>query len=138
MRFAGRVFRTGRRWAVEVSILGVFTQGHTKRNAYDMIADAIEALVNEEGFEVEVHPGRGEYFEVGASSASALTAFLLRRARAKAGLSLAQVAERLGAKSHNAYARYEQGRAVPSVEKLTELYSAVAPDRDLVLIESRT
>jgi transcriptional regulator with XRE-family HTH domain len=41
--------------------------------------------------------------------------------------------ERLGVKSRNAYARYEQGVSVPTVEKLDELLRAVAPGRDLVL-----
>ena len=68
----------------------------------------------------------------------ALTAFLLRRARQRAGLSLAQVAERLGATSINAYARYEQGRSVPTIQKLSELFAAVMPHRDLVLVESET
>ena len=52
------------------------------------------------------------------------------------GLSLAQVAERLGMKSRNTYARYEQGRSVPSVEKLNELLNAVCPQRDIVIDES--
>ena len=68
----------------------------------------------------------------------ALTAFLLRRARQRAGLSLAQIAECLGATSINAYARYEQGRSVPTIQKLSELFAAVMPHRDLVLAESET
>jgi ribosome-binding protein aMBF1 (putative translation factor) len=56
----------------------------------------------------------------------------------KAGLSLAVIAARLGARSLNAYARYEQGRMKPSVQKLSELLSAVVPDRDFVLVESPT
>jgi len=51
---------------------------------------------------------------------------------------LAQVAERLGATSINAYARYEQGRSVPTIHKLSELFAAVMPHRDLVLVESET
>ncbi|HWQ68381.1 MAG TPA: helix-turn-helix transcriptional regulator [Patescibacteria group bacterium] len=54
------------------------------------------------------------------------------------GLSLAQVAERLGATSINAYARYEQDRSVPTIQKLSELFAAVMPHRNLVLVESET
>jgi transcriptional regulator with XRE-family HTH domain len=43
----------------------------------------------------------------------------------------------LGAQSCNAYARYEQGSSVPTVEKLDELLRAVAPDRDIVVCESK-
>ena len=137
MRYSGRVFKVGRKWAIEVPVLGVTTQGRTKREALEMIADAVEALVNKPGFSITVHPGDGEYFEAGSEDQATLVAFLLRRQRVKHGLSLAAVAERLGAKSSNTYARYEQGRSVPSIEKLSQLLSAVSPERDFVLAESR-
>jgi len=137
MRFAGKVFKSGRYWAIEVPILSVVTQGHTKKEAFDMIADAIEVLVNKPGFEIRVFPGKGEYFEIGASDEAALTAFLLRHKRIKSGLTLAEVARRLGSTSLNAYARYEQGRSVPTVPKLSELLSALASTKDFVLTESR-
>ena len=137
MRFAGRVFRVGRYWAVEVPILGVATQGRSRKDALLMIADAIECLVNKDGFKVEVLPGESQYFEVGASDQAALTALLLRRERLKSGLTLSDVAKRLGAKSLNAYARYEQGRCTPTVQKLSKLFSAVAGRRDFVIEESR-
>ena len=137
MRFAGRVFKSGRYWAIEVPILSVVTQGHTKKEAFEMIADAIEILVNKPAFEVQVFPSKGEYFEVGASDEAALTAFLLRRERTKSGLTLAEVAQRLGARSLNTYARYEQGRSVPTVPKLSKLLSALASRKDFVLTESR-
>ena len=137
MRFEGRVFKVGRQWAVEVPILGVVSQGRTRSDALEMIADAVESLVNQNGFGVSVFAGSGDHFEIGASDQAALTALLLRRTRLKAGLTLADVAARLGARSLNAYARYEQGRTTPSVQKLSELLSAVVPDRDFVLVESR-
>jgi hypothetical protein len=116
--------------------LGVTTQGRTKKDALEMIADAIECLVNKRGFKVRTFPGKGAHFEIGSENQAALTALLLRRERLKSGLSLSQVASRLGAKSLNAYARYEQGRAVPSVQKLSQLYSAVARRGDFVITES--
>ena len=137
MRFEGRLFKVDRRWAVEVPILGVVSQGRTRSDALKMIADAVESLVNQKGFTITVFEGIGEHFEIGASNQTALTSLLLRRMRLKAGLSLAEVAARLGARSLNAYARYEQGRTAPSVQKLSELLSAVVPDRDFVLVESR-
>ena len=95
-------------------------------------------MVNRPRFTLKVLPGTGEHFEVSSEDQPTLTAFLLRRARQRAGLSLAQVAERLGATSINAYARYEQGRSVPTIQKLSELFAAVMPHRDLVLVESET
>lgn len=136
MRFAGRVFKAGRHWAVEVPILGVVTQGKSRRDAFAMIADAIQALANREGFRVEVFPGAGEYFEVGSRDVATLTALLLRRQRVRHGLTLAEAARKLGARSLNSYARYEQGRSVPSIARLNQLLAAVTGS-EFVLAESR-
>ena len=65
-----------------------------------------------------------------------MVSLLLQRQRHKSGLTLSQLAERLGARSKNAYARYEHGASVPTVDKLVELLRAVAPDRDIVVRES--
>jgi predicted RNase H-like HicB family nuclease len=138
MRLAGRMFKAGKYWAIEVPILGVATQGYTKKEAYEMIADAIESLVNKKGFKVEVFPGKGVYFELGSPDLSTLTAFLLRRQRMKQGLTLVEVAKRLGAKSHNSYARYGQGKSIPTIEKFSKLLSALSPENDFVLVESRS
>ena len=57
-----------------------------------------------------------------------LIALMLRRQRQKYGLTLEEVARRLGASSVNAFARYEQGRARPTLAKLTELIGAIDPE----------
>ena len=137
MRFVGQVFKAGKYWAIEIPILDIATQGRTKKEAYEMIADAVASLVNKNDFEVRVFGTKGRVFEIGASDQGALTALLLRRMRQKAGLSLEEVAARLGSKSPNSYARYEQGRSVPSVAKFAKLFSAVAPNREFVIMESR-
>jgi hypothetical protein len=136
MKLSGKIHKVGKFWAIEVPILGVFTQGRTKKEAFEMIADAVESLVAKEGFRVDVFPDSDGKFEIGSDDVSALTAFLLKRQRVKRGLSLDEVAKRLGAKSVNAYARYEQGRSVPTIIKLNELLAAVSPDTDFVLTES--
>ncbi|MFN2376212.1 MAG: type II toxin-antitoxin system HicB family antitoxin [Candidatus Binatia bacterium] len=137
MRLAGRMSRVGRWWAVEVPMLGVATQGSTRKEALAMIADAVQELVNRKGVRIRVHSGDGDGFEISANDPAALTALMLRRLRARAGLTLAEVAVRLDARSLNAWARYEQGRAVPTIVKLSELFAAVAPGRDFVITESR-
>ena len=87
-----------------------------------MISDWFVTVAGRKGFSVDIHPvGKGT-FEVSSSNARTMVSLLLRRQRQKSGLSLAQAAQRLGAKSRNAYARYERGASVPTVEKLDELY----------------
>ncbi|MBI4612537.1 MAG: type II toxin-antitoxin system HicB family antitoxin [Planctomycetes bacterium] len=137
MRFEGRVWRHGKHWLIEVPILDVMTQGRTRKEALAMIKDAIEALVNREAFEVDVYVGKGDRFEVGSRATPPLLALLVKRQRQMHGLSLADAARRLGRTSRNTFARYEQGKTVPTVEKLAELLAAVDPEHDLVLTRSR-
>ena len=136
MRFAGRVVKAGKWWAIEVPDLGAFSQGRTKKEAYAMIRDAIEAMIDKPGFAVDTHHGRGSYFEVGSTEDAALVAFFLRQQRGLSGKTLEQVARNLGQTSVNAYARYEQGASVPTIDKLTELLRALEPDADFVLRKS--
>jgi hypothetical protein len=109
------------------------TQGHTYKESLVMVKDLIETLADRPEFTVDVHPGQHGEFEVSSTETRTLISLLLRRQRERSGLSLAEAAERLGAKSRNAYARYERGTSVPTVEKLTELLKAVAPEQDFVL-----
>jgi len=85
---------------------------------------------------VQIHAGGGSDFDVSSDDSRAMIRLLLQRQRQKSGLTLAQVAQRLGARSRNAYARYEQGVSVPTVAKLDELLRAIAPGRDLVVRQS--
>ena len=133
MRFQGRLYKDGRFWLAEVPILDAMTQGHTRREALDMAKDLIETLANRPDFSVQVHPGKHEDFEVSASDTRVMIGLLLRRQRQRSGLSLAEAGARIGAKSPQAYARYERGAAAPTLEKLSELLQAVSPGQEFVL-----
>ncbi|MFH2067094.1 MAG: helix-turn-helix transcriptional regulator [Pseudomonadota bacterium] len=136
MRFSGKIYKDGKFWLAEIPILDLMTQGRTKKEAYAMVADMIESLVGKDGFKIEVYKGTKDRFEVGSLEPKHMISLLLQRKREMSGLSLAQVASRLGMKSRNTYARYEQGYSVPSVEKLNELLHAVCPKTDIVINES--
>jgi hypothetical protein len=134
--FEGRVVApTGgeRYWEVKIPQLGVFTQGRSERDAYAMAADALETLIDEKGIRVNVVPTRGGRFLVRATDSRPLIARWLYRMRVDSGLSLREAAARLGSSSSEAWARYESGRASPTMDKLTELVHAVEPDADFVL-----
>ena len=136
MRFQGKLYRDEKWWLAEVPVFDAMTQGRSRKEALAMIADWFITMVDRKGFSVHIHPtGRNE-FEVGSDDPRTMISLLLQRQRQKSGLSLAQAAQRLGAKSRNAYARYEQGVSVPTVEKLDELLRAIAPDRDIVVRQS--
>jgi hypothetical protein len=132
MRFEGRIAKDGKLWLAEIPAFDALTQGRTKREALEMAADLLETMANEPGFKITAYPAGPETFEIGANRVRTLLALLLRRQRERQGLTLAEAAERLGQSSPNAYARYEQGKSVPTVEKLEELLAAIAPDQRIV------
>ena len=136
MRFEGRILRDGRWWLAEVPLLDAMTQGRTRKEALAMIGDWLETMVDREGFEAKVYPLSTTTFEIAGSDAAGMTALLLRRRREASGTSLRDMATRLGSSSRNAYARYERGDAVPTVEKLDALLKATSPGGDFVIRES--
>jgi hypothetical protein len=133
MRFEGNVSKDGRFWLAEIPLLDAVTQGRTKPEALRMIADWLETMVNRKEFRARVFPTGKNSFEVSGNDAAAMTALLLRRRREASGASLRDVANRLGASSRNAYARYERGDAVPTLEKLDALLKATSPEHDFVI-----
>ena len=136
MRLFGRVYEDDPFWLVEIPLLEAMTQGHSRDEALAMAKDLVESLANRPGFSATVHSGEGDVFEVGSTDVRGMVALVLRRQRERSGLTLAEAAERLGARSRNAYARYEQGVSVPTVEKLSQLIEAVSPEGDFVLHRS--
>lgn len=136
MRFPGKLRRDGKLWLAEVPVFSAMTQGRTRSDALAMIADWFATMVDRPRFGVRVLNVHGSRFEIAADTRPMIS-LLLRRQRHESGLSLAEVAVRLGARSRNAYARYEQGVTAPTVEKLSELLKAIAPDRDILVDLSR-
>ena len=135
MRFEGRVWKdkNTKYWLIEVPLLDVTTQGLSKEDAYRMIANAIETLVAKKLFKINVRPLYRESFTIGANHEIHLIALMLKRQREAHHLTLQEIAHRLGQKSPNAYARYEQGKSVPTVEKLNELMRAIDPSYEPIL-----
>jgi predicted RNase H-like HicB family nuclease len=136
MRFQGKLYKDGKWWLAEVPIFAAMTQGRTRREALAMIVDWFETLIALPEFSVTVYEGKRGEFEISSPDTKAMVCLLLQRQRQSSGLSLAGAAARLGAKSRNAYARYEQGASVPTVEKLDQLLQAVSGGRDFVLLPS--
>ncbi len=136
MRFEGHLTRDGRLWLAEIPLLEAMTQGRTRAEALEMIGDWLETMVARRGFRARVFSTGKNTFEVSGTDAAAMTALLLRRRREASGSSLRDVASRLGATSRNAYARYERGEAVPTLDKLDSLLKAASPEGDFVIRES--
>jgi DNA-binding XRE family transcriptional regulator/predicted RNase H-like HicB family nuclease len=135
IKFEGRLFKSGKYWPVTVPSLGVTTQGKSKKDAYFMIKDAIELLIYRRGFKVNVIPLNDDRFVLFANSKTNdkyLVAMMLKNQRFNAGLTIQQVADRLGVTKH-AYAQYEQARALPSLTKIEEFLRAMNKKAHVVL-----
>jgi hypothetical protein len=120
-------------WGVTIPLIGVHTQGKSKKDAYAMAIDAIESLVNKSGFSASCK-ATGEYsFLIGSEDTPTFTAFVLSRMRAASHLTARAVAKAMKSTSPNAYARYENGKTVPKLDTLEALLRAIDPRISVVL-----
>lgn len=143
MMLVGRIAKDeGPLWGVEVEAIGAWTQGRSRREAIDMLVDLVETMIETElkrpGVTVTVtvlgSDGPHAYnVLVEASEPALLGALVLKYQRTIRGLTLAEVATKLGTAHHNAYASYEQGRRDPSLGKFSELLAAIAPEMSLTV-----
>jgi DNA-binding XRE family transcriptional regulator len=135
MKLEGRIWksRTSRYWLAEARELDLVTQGTSRKDAVAMLADAVESLVDQAPFHVQIALAKDGRCTIGSSDDTRLIALMLRRLRGREGLSVREVAERLGSKSPNAYSQYETGRVAPSIDTLTKLVAALNPKFQAVL-----
>ena len=64
---SGRVFKDGGFWLAELPALDVVTQGKTRRDAYAMVKDLLETLVDTPGVSAHVEPVGDGGFEVSSN-----------------------------------------------------------------------
>ncbi len=110
-------------WSIEIPDLDAWTQGDTEQEALEMAAAVVDDLAGYSLGTSAVWVGRK--IEITCTDTAGLVALILRQRRESSGLTLKDIAAKLGFKSVNAYARYEQGVSVPTVEKLDRLLEAV-------------
>lgn len=136
VKFEGKIHKKlGKYWPISIPALGVYTQGISKKDALFMLKDLFEIAVYQPGFTVSVTllPGNRVIVQtLRAEDDKHLIAMLLKNQRAEHGLSIQEVANRLGVSKH-AYAQYEQARATPSLSKIEEFISAMNKHMHVVL-----
>ncbi len=133
MWIEGKLTKDGRFWMVEFPGLDAFTQGRTKKEAYEMAKDLLEGLAEVDGLDLDITviPGKSGTLRAGAADIKVFTAFILRRWRLAHNLTLQEAAERLGVTSLNSYARYEKGKNEPTISMMERLIHAISPDEPL-------
>lgn len=138
MIFVGELRKSGRFCSASLHPVQGYGQGKTPDAACADLAAGIVELAEFNGFgknfTVSVTHDDAHTVYVTSSDPNRLLALLLLDQRVNRGLSLADVAEKTGAKSRNGYAQYEQCRREPSISQLTKLLEVVAPDLQLAII----
>ena len=141
LELEGKIWKEGSWWLVEVSFLDVMTQGRTRKEALEMIQDAVMELLKDsytdlldKQFQLTVTLYEDGVIGMGASDDKLLFALGLKRQRMRSGSTIRDVSKRLKSKSPNAYARYERAQARPSLEKYAELLHAANPRRRPLLL----
>jgi len=134
----GRVFRDGPGWSAHCEAIGVYTQGSSRKAAIANLIEVVELKVDRRGFAARVTDVSGDSVYIDSVDIAPLAAEVLKYQRALHGLSLADVAKKLGTASRNTYAVYEQGGREPTLSKYLQLLGAVAPEMALMVASTST
>ncbi len=137
MKFEGKLIKEKgeRYWGISFPEVGVFTQGKTKKEAYEMIKEAIELVVVDfdSSFRVDIEPIDSISFFIIPNHVGPILALILKQKRIEMGLTIKDVTMRLGQTSPNAYGRYENGKNIPTLKKFDELLTAINPKTSSIL-----
>ena len=131
--FDGTIYKDGKFWLAEIPGLDLMTQGHSKKEAYEMAKSVVIDASGNSELKVDLIKTDAYTFLICSNDMDTLIPLLLKKQRMKAGLTVLEASRRLGSNSPNAYGVYEQGRAKPTLEKLSSLLAAVNPEHNIVL-----
>ena len=98
-----------------------------------MVKDAIEGLVESDGFEVSVSMETSSTFTIQSNDETKLIAFALKQQRNHHRLSVRDVVARMGLKSPTSYSQYETGKVNPTLEKISKLFCAINNNLEIIL-----
>lgn len=139
MELIGKVWKEGKFWLVEVPVIDVCTQGRTRKEALEMIQDAISELLisyfpkEKDKLKLEIIDYAKSVIGIKSSNNNLMLSFSLIRQREMTKSTVRDVAERLGSKSPNSYAQYERGKMGITVDQYERLLLAVNPKRPPIL-----
>ena len=100
-----------------------------------MVTDWFRCASDNEALGVDIFSTQNGVVEIGVDDAE-LIPLLLHHLKLNSEMSYGEIANKLGAKSRNAFAQHEKGMAVPSLEKLQTIFSAFS-DSYRIVIEDR-
>ena len=111
MILKGKVWKDGKFWLIECKELGVLTQGHSKTEAFEMMADWVHTALDDSSVNIEFTEGtRDGVFEIRFSDVQKVYALLIKYARESQDLTFSDVARRLKLRSRSNAKHYESGK----------------------------
>lgn len=125
MQLVTKIYKKGKFWLAEIPVLDAMTQGKTRSEAEDMLRSLLTDMVETKGFVARVIREYGHHYVTMTTHEPEVYRLILKRQRAKSGLTVRDVAAILGSKSPNAYAAYEKGDREPSLSMVFKLLDAV-------------
>ncbi|HSD90942.1 MAG TPA: type II toxin-antitoxin system HicB family antitoxin [Kofleriaceae bacterium] len=146
MQVVGTLEREDDVWVANLDVIGVFAGGSTIDEALAQAVSLIELRATRDGRSLDgftpvatvvAAPDGTQQIVVRSNQPTRLAFIVLRHQRELRRMTLADVADKLGASSRNAYARYEQGASIPSVDKFVEILEVLLPEFGVTLGERR-
>ena len=122
MEFVANFIKDGTYWIAEIKELEVMTQGKTQKELIFMIQDLMQEMLFDQ-FEEKIECC------ISNKTKNSATLFIpdhyaiplvLKRLRSIKGKTIKEISNICGFKSKNAYAQYEQGRRMPSIEQFSK------------------
>lgn len=133
MFLKGRVWKDDSMWLIECPALQAMTQGHTKKEALEMLIDWVRSILEKDDFPLEI-TSKGEDVMLKVQDPKPILALMVERNRNAQGLTLREIADRLGVKGRAGVKQYETGKHDPGFTKAQELFEALGYEMQIELI----
>lgn len=137
MQMRGKVWKDGKFWVIDLPVIGRSTQGFSKKEALYMITDLVKTMLDDPDYEVEAMAEGKDGFVLTVKDPMPLFAFLIKELRAMNGISIAEMARRLGGSSRNNVAQYETGKHEPGLRKFQDMLRVFGCDLEIVPASAR-
>jgi len=129
MIFEGKVWKEEDHfWLVEVPLLSLMTQGTSQQNAFDMLKDAFQSLIGKDEVTIKTTLISTNEILLEVEDTIHVLPIVLQRLRLTSEMTIKETCISIGQESKNAIARYEQGKACPSVDKFQQILAALGYD----------
>lgn len=126
MLLKGRVWKEEGFWLAEVKHLDLFTQAKTRQESLDLLMEQIEERYDFDKSQYSLKTITSSEIAITSISMNALVPLILKGLRNKEGLSVREVATRLGFKSRSSYFKYETGERSISIDQFDRIVKLIA------------